>query len=1301
MNKIVFDYRFFFLIVLFVSACSISAHAQCSVNLTITNAAINPGNDNTFSVQLAPAAACVSIPVTIKVIDPFGVIHEFYGVSDAGAQVSVSYLSELDNVPDTDESGRYYVIAESPDGWDDGDFVVNLLSCENAHDNLGNLMAEVQVTIGSVPEMKSSDIVACCNFNCCYDLTLDSDCNKVGGNFPLADITVGLIEPSSFNHRGICHKILSNFSVRYSSINSSKYLIIGEETGEIDTNNYWIIDIGPGGCILGDVTECGLTTKRLLIDEAVYRAYVVNNLTRLNPICRGLYVPEIPWPYSWEQNTSRYLAVYGDFTDFLYCWQAPELIRKSKWCHAINLKWYSVVNLTNKEDIISITREGVGAQNIWNNLSGYIVLGHACPLMRDDAIRPAGNIIFDATAAPFNIPCTGPFHVPCGAPAADRCIYVWTSLANGSIGYNKSFTYNNFGGGPVILEVANSSTDTQIPAFNLTEEEIKSIQSNISADVRTSTCGGVVPNNGTFGYGPPYRSCAEGDLDYYRLFSENTTWVKIFAVTPMLEDKTDIIEAEGGWYWNWTRTSAPDNRINVTFYIGGGCKRVSAYYFDYPGAKAHYETPISDYVNVTVFDGMNPPVTYNVSGWNLLPFPPADSITNRSSGNITLHHPYEGIRYSYFVINHTIPDNAAYLRVEVNYSCNTTLRRNATLTCGAWDEVNDTSTVYDNFTIKFLDHENPKDNCRWTNPLEWINVSGNWSRVWDAVLEKHILYLNLSATPNRVMVSAENVSDNKTIEVLVRGNAAGDTADTTVGFYSNKEGDRYWFLDLHEEIISGGMLAIGYRDAGPPVIVETQPTTYMNNQWFWVKIYITNSSQIFAKIWPDGGLEPVDWQINYSMNAAENPFGYYWIIGTENGDNNEEFWFDPDPSCGINITGYYDLELLAPFGYSVVTGGMIEIRIEPDILSGFVMKVGETPRVVYSHVAHPAKHIVYRKEKAVPAPPYPDLRMFDYNDEYGYRSPDYGFNELCDLPPCPSNCHCAPANIFTAKCEDLSVTPPETYIRDDCVCPWNECYDDPCTSFRHYHEFEGVYYDFVWFYNRFIDERDNYFHMEEDDIFHRWILTSNVSHGSFTDRVNSPQGVYTFSFSAVNINDTAFVNEGQIIIYTHFRNLTYNLSDVLGLRGNSDIFYATTPPKEDIGVGDLVTVDLTLMCGLAILPLEEIEIIATNYQNELIGVSRIGDRSYVTSDLVGNASFGVVMRHDAAHITLRFDGNAGCGTSEKHFIIGGEETESVITSFEFVLLIIIFFLVIFSYRFFKRGRLDFYDMWQEFRGEKD
>lgn len=1279
------------ILAVFILSTPVLAQLGCTVTLDIDDDTIYPGDDNSFQVTLT-GASCGQIPVTIEVTDPFGVKHEYREITPSAAPwttSSVSYLEKFDNTPTTDIIGRFYVVASCPDDWTEGDFVIMPTGCENATNDSGDFMAERQLTIESIPEIKQADVVTCCDFDCCYDLALDLDCAFIAGNFPVAaELTVGTLDPNTFGWTTICQRLLVGTTIEYSSINSSKYALIGREVG--DTNiTYWFVDKSKDGCILADTTSCLLVQKRLLIDRTVYKNYVLSNLSRRDALCMGFYVPSIDWPYNTVQNTSRYLDIYGNLTDFLYCHLAPNLISESRWCHFINLGWYSVVTLENQRDVTYITPENIDLENQWDNLSGYIVLGHACPLYRWDTTKATTSVndCFDATAAPFSFICPSP-----------PCIYVWDAKPLfGSFGYREEFCRDGLPANPnlpITLKVADSETDTQIPDLDLIREEIESIESNITIDMSDSGCNNVQDND-AFYYVPPYRCANWDDVCYYRLFDQDTMWVKVFTVTPLLEDER--------LYWNWSRTSPPDDKVNVTIYIGGGCKRTSAFTFNYSDAvHSYYETPIIDYVNVTVHDGQNPPIVYNVSGWNLLPFPPADSVTNPLNGNLVELHPYEGVRYSYFAINHTVPENAAYLNISVNYTCEATLRRNLSAYCAVdpglcW--IHDKSTVKDNFILEFLEHENPKDNCKWDNPIVWRNISGSWERIWDAALDKHILHLKSDTITNRRWVSVDPVDDGKTMLLLVKGDAlGGDIADITIGFYSDENADNYWFLDLHQD--ANANMVIGVCNpictdkavASPPVIIG-------DNIWYGVRIYLSNGN-IFARVWDYSVPEPVNWQISYDISSGP-PFAIYGnhlVIGTEGGANNEEFWFDPDPECGIEISGYYDHAFL-PTGQSYVTGGFLEVKTKPDILSGITVSVNNSPRVEYEHMAHPAKHLLYRKEKGAP-PSYPETQEFYRDDKYGYESVNFGFNEKCKSPICPPNCYCTYGSIFSPECIDVSKESSEPYHPQDCVCAQSECYPDPCTSDRTYHEFEGIYYDFVDFYNELLPIKENYFRTLSGTGA-RLIGAKDMTVSLDVNSFNSPESTYQFYFTCQGINETDFRDYGVINVYTHFRNYTYYLKDVITVRTKSNITYDVNPPPEVIEPGDLVNVTLTLWCGVAKNPNKPVEVTVVNYEDSLAGVNWVEDKAYVITDADGKASFTFVIRKDTAEVTLSYDGDLECSETKVIFLLGGEVVSSPVTSVEFVLLIIIFFLAVFSYRFFKKGRLDLYEMWQELKGEKD
>jgi hypothetical protein len=125
--------------------------------------------------------------------------------------------------------------------------------------------------------------------------------------------------------------------------------------------------------------------------------------------CRGFYwtwlYPGGPdgtpkwWPYEYELSKSRYTSDPSDqydlgagvypreYVDYFYCYLGepliPAIISKSRWCHDINLGWYSVITPYQGTGM-AITPEQILEVQRWNNLTGYIVAGHVCPWCIND-----------------------------------------------------------------------------------------------------------------------------------------------------------------------------------------------------------------------------------------------------------------------------------------------------------------------------------------------------------------------------------------------------------------------------------------------------------------------------------------------------------------------------------------------------------------------------------------------------------------------------------------------------------------------------------------------------------------------------------------------------------------------------------------------------------------------------------------------------------------------------------------------------------------------------------------------------
>jgi len=173
---------------------------------------------------------------------------------------------------------------------------------------------------------------------------------------------------------------------------------------------------------------------------------------------------------------------------------------------------------------------------------------------------------------------------------------------------------------------------------------------------------------------------------------------------------------------------------------------------------------------------------------------------------------------------------------------------------------------------------------------KWNIIRGDWEVITEPS-GNHIAHLSRSSEWRRILISKEEISTDIIIQAKVKGTTyTGDVADTSIGFYANDSGnDFYWIM------LGGGFGAHNkYLSLGKTInnteyiIAENLSIETSNNVWYNVKIRLENSN-IFAKIWEINSVEPSNWQIFY-MNASR--FGNYLIIGTDAGQDDEEFWFD-------------------------------------------------------------------------------------------------------------------------------------------------------------------------------------------------------------------------------------------------------------------------------------------------------------------------------------------------------------------------------------------------------------------------
>ena len=175
-----------------------------------------------------------------------------------------------------------------------------------------------------------------------------------------------------------------------------------------------------------------------------------------------------------------------------------------------------------------------------------------------------------------------------------------------------------------------------------------------------------------------------------------------------------------------------------------------------------------------------------------------------------------------------------------------------------------------------------KDNFESGTLDKWNVISGNWSVITDGA--NHVAHLTRTSTPNRRMVSKENVIDNIFISGKVKGLADIDCADMAIGFYSNSTGTYFYYV-----ILSSNHLGLRRFENGNIYNIGDNPSVkFENNIWYSVRIKL-ESNNIYAKAWEVGSSEPSIWQIAYSEATS---YGNYLILGGISGQNNEEFWFD-------------------------------------------------------------------------------------------------------------------------------------------------------------------------------------------------------------------------------------------------------------------------------------------------------------------------------------------------------------------------------------------------------------------------
>ncbi len=133
----------------------------------------------------------------------------------------------------------------------------------------------------------------------------------------------------------------------------------------------------------------------------------------------------------------------------------------------------------------------------------------------------------------------------------------------------------------------------------------------------------------------------------------------------------------------------------------------------------------------------------------------------------------------------------------------------------------------------------------------------------------------------------------------------------------------------------------------------------------------------------------------------------------------------------------------------------LTLKPKPDIISGFVMTIGDHSMIYHQERFYPVKHEMFRRFSAKGV----EKKEYNIIDRYGYDSPEHGYLQQCKETCPPLECEC-PTFITEPICWDPSSEKGYS-VRKDCVCVPRDGQKNPCVSDRTFHEDDGVYYDFV------------------------------------------------------------------------------------------------------------------------------------------------------------------------------------------------------------------------------------------------
>lgn len=389
----------------------------CDLTAVVNPVSPETGSDFSVTANLGAGCPAGTRNMEFTIVDPMGATHKATAETVGGGAGPVSYLTQFDNSPNTEICGLYKLTIKNP-VTEDYKYPISVtipieeckIVTSKGAKTFGEPMASQIANCQNVQDPFSRDVVTCCPFNCCGTVSFNKDCGYPTVSYP------GGIAPADMERRTgvaqanrqrtgmeeLCSAPDPSSSGTYIvvDLNASRYRIIGTSLAE-DNNarTFYLVDTRDGpqrnGCFVGtsDIEACGTRLENFVVDKVVYKNHIETYVVPYIPIpdmriCLGFYMTWMP-PYEYVLEYSRYAYVYGrDYTNEFYCYadepnagaSTADTIRKSYWCHNTNLGWYSVLgtNRGNKMNM-AITNESIQHVRRWNNLTGYVVLGHVCP----------------------------------------------------------------------------------------------------------------------------------------------------------------------------------------------------------------------------------------------------------------------------------------------------------------------------------------------------------------------------------------------------------------------------------------------------------------------------------------------------------------------------------------------------------------------------------------------------------------------------------------------------------------------------------------------------------------------------------------------------------------------------------------------------------------------------------------------------------------------------------------------------------------------------------------------------------